>query len=43
MSKILSLGKTQYLGAMTDLRFADGVVFAAVSSFAAARFIFAAK
>lgn len=33
MSNILSLGKTQYLGEMTDLRFTDGVVFSAVSSF----------
>lgn len=29
---ILSLGKTQYLGNTTDLRFADGVIFSAVSS-----------
>lgn len=34
VEKILSLGKSQYLGATTDLRFADGVVFSAVSSFA---------
>ena len=32
MSKILSLGKTQYLGNTTDLRFADGVIFSAVSA-----------
>lgn len=32
MSKILSLGKTQYLGDTTDLRFADGVIFSAVSA-----------
>lgn len=32
MSKILSLGKTQYLGDTSDLRFADGVIFSAVSA-----------
>lgn len=32
MSKILSLGKTQYLGETTDLRFADGIVFSTVSA-----------
>lgn len=32
MSKTLSLGKAQYLGNTTDLRFADGVIFSAVSA-----------
>lgn len=32
MSKILSLGKTQYLGDTSDLRFADGVIFSTVSA-----------
>jgi AraC family transcriptional regulator len=32
MTNLLSLGKTQYLGDITDLRVADGVIFSAVSA-----------
>jgi len=32
MTKLLSLGKTQYLGNVIDLRFAGGIIFSAVSA-----------